>query len=342
MRIYDVLGHEVVTLAQGHYTAGSYEATWNGYDKRNNPVASGVYFYVLNTENFRQVKKMKLKIALITTVALLAVSCTEKVSKDGFLSQPGESYQASMTQGWDLFSSGDYSGAYDAFAVAAEREATLPEVYLGMGWSALRNQNLEEAQTNLGSAIAFAFLDSVNAATIRLESEAGIAGIALADGDYQTARDTVTKVLSMAPNFVFSHDSNVNAVALKKILATAAYYQDDYSVAFQQVLDMNLTVSGVEHVTPAAGEMNGTVTANGDTPNNGIAKVTVSSAHKLILVVSATSATTDYQINSIDEGTNAFTVFGNPPLQTGDQLSVEYYYTTDYGKFLSDLIGILQ
>ena len=142
---------------------------------------------------------MKLKIAFITAIALLIVGCTEKFSNDKFLSQPPEAYQSLMNTGWSDFSSGDYTGAYAAFSAAAEREATLPEVYLGLGWSATRNLDLEEGQTYLGSAISFAFLDTVNGPTITLESKAGLAGIALAAGEYQTARDYVDEVLAGDP-----------------------------------------------------------------------------------------------------------------------------------------------
>ncbi|MCF7903216.1 MAG: T9SS type A sorting domain-containing protein, partial [Candidatus Marinimicrobia bacterium] len=60
LKVYDIQGREVVTLAQNHFTAGTYQVTWNALDAGHSPVASGVYFYVLDSENFRQVKKMVL------------------------------------------------------------------------------------------------------------------------------------------------------------------------------------------------------------------------------------------------------------------------------------------
>ncbi len=283
---------------------------------------------------------MKLKIALVTTVVLLMVGCTEKFSNDKFLSQPPEAYQSLMNTGWSDFSSGDYAGAYAAFSTAAEREATLPEVYLGLGWSATRNLDLEEGQTFLGSAISFAFLDPLKGDSIIVASKAGLAGIALATGEYQDARDYVDEVLSADPNFAFSHDTRVNKAALKKIKATAAYYQGDFAEAFQQVLDLELTISGVTYVDPA-GAMNAVVHATNTTGFDGIANVTVASGQQLVLVTSAVSANATYEIYSIDEGTNTFAVYGNPALHSDDPLSVKYYYTTDFGKFLSDLLAII-
>ncbi|MCB0721740.1 MAG: T9SS type A sorting domain-containing protein [Ignavibacteriae bacterium] len=55
LRIYDMLGREVVTLYDGFMSAGSYEATWNA-----SRYSSGVYFYRLETDGFIQTKRMVL------------------------------------------------------------------------------------------------------------------------------------------------------------------------------------------------------------------------------------------------------------------------------------------
>ncbi len=44
MRVYDVLGREVVQLATGLKQAGRYELAWNGRSASGSPVASGIYF----------------------------------------------------------------------------------------------------------------------------------------------------------------------------------------------------------------------------------------------------------------------------------------------------------
>jgi len=51
--IYDILGHEVITLFNQKLQAGKYEVDWNAV---NSP--SGIYFYRLETHNFTQTKKM--------------------------------------------------------------------------------------------------------------------------------------------------------------------------------------------------------------------------------------------------------------------------------------------
>ena len=56
LRVYDILGREVVTLVDKQQKAGYYEVEWNA---ANN--SSGVYFYRLETNTgFSQTKKMLL------------------------------------------------------------------------------------------------------------------------------------------------------------------------------------------------------------------------------------------------------------------------------------------
>ncbi|MDD8016824.1 MAG: T9SS type A sorting domain-containing protein [Bacteroidota bacterium] len=56
LKVYDVLGKEVATLATGNYTAGAYSVD---FDAKN--LAAGMYIYTLTTSNgFSQTKKMLL------------------------------------------------------------------------------------------------------------------------------------------------------------------------------------------------------------------------------------------------------------------------------------------
>jgi hypothetical protein len=57
LRVYDVTGRTVRTLASGHQTAGNYSVNWDARDSRGKQVPYGVYFYRLDTPGFRSVKK---------------------------------------------------------------------------------------------------------------------------------------------------------------------------------------------------------------------------------------------------------------------------------------------
>lgn len=50
LRVYDILGREVVTLANGPQAAGTYQVIWDGRNSAGSQVSSGVYFYRLEAK----------------------------------------------------------------------------------------------------------------------------------------------------------------------------------------------------------------------------------------------------------------------------------------------------
>jgi len=50
LKIYNILGEEVVTLVDKIHSPGKYSADWNGCDKFGKEVSSGIYFYQLVSE----------------------------------------------------------------------------------------------------------------------------------------------------------------------------------------------------------------------------------------------------------------------------------------------------
>lgn len=61
LTVYDVSGQTVRELIRGEdYSAGRYEHLWDGRDNRGTPVASGLYLYRIETDNFTAMKKMVL------------------------------------------------------------------------------------------------------------------------------------------------------------------------------------------------------------------------------------------------------------------------------------------
>lgn len=53
LKVYDILGREIVTLVKEEQLPGNYETIFNA-----NNLSSGIYFYQLKTENYTQTKKM--------------------------------------------------------------------------------------------------------------------------------------------------------------------------------------------------------------------------------------------------------------------------------------------
>jgi hypothetical protein len=58
LKIYNVAGQLVRTLMNGTKDVGSYTVTWDGKNDRGGAVASGVYFYKMETKDFSQTRKM--------------------------------------------------------------------------------------------------------------------------------------------------------------------------------------------------------------------------------------------------------------------------------------------
>lgn len=53
IKVFDILGREVVQLINGKFNPGKYSASWNGEN-----ASSGAYFYEIKADGFRDVKKM--------------------------------------------------------------------------------------------------------------------------------------------------------------------------------------------------------------------------------------------------------------------------------------------
>ncbi len=60
LRVYDLLGHEIRTLAEGFYEAGTYSVRFLGRSPTGEDLPSGTYFYALQTTGGTDIKKMVL------------------------------------------------------------------------------------------------------------------------------------------------------------------------------------------------------------------------------------------------------------------------------------------
>ena len=58
LEIYDMLGRRVHTLVEAEQNTGVYEVRWGGLNEAREPVASGVYLYRLQADDFVDIKTM--------------------------------------------------------------------------------------------------------------------------------------------------------------------------------------------------------------------------------------------------------------------------------------------
>jgi methionine-rich copper-binding protein CopC len=58
IEVYNLLGQKVKVLVDEELKAGKYQVNWNGVNDLGDHVASGIYFYRMNADNFTDVKKM--------------------------------------------------------------------------------------------------------------------------------------------------------------------------------------------------------------------------------------------------------------------------------------------
>ena len=60
LRVYDVAGRLVRTLASGDRRAGVHEVLWSGENDRGDRVSGGMYFYALEVEGRRSASRRML------------------------------------------------------------------------------------------------------------------------------------------------------------------------------------------------------------------------------------------------------------------------------------------
>ncbi|MBL7134994.1 MAG: carboxypeptidase regulatory-like domain-containing protein [Candidatus Marinimicrobia bacterium] len=58
LTIYDILGRTIKVLIDQEFKSGSYEAIWDGRNRYGVQVASGIYFYSIESTDFNKIKKM--------------------------------------------------------------------------------------------------------------------------------------------------------------------------------------------------------------------------------------------------------------------------------------------
>ena len=58
LKIFNIHGEEIITLANEEFNPGEYGITWNGKNSRGESMPSGMYIYRIVSDNFTQSSKM--------------------------------------------------------------------------------------------------------------------------------------------------------------------------------------------------------------------------------------------------------------------------------------------
>ena len=58
VKVFDVLGKNVKTLVQDFQNLGQHSVYWDATNHVGEPVTAGMYFYTIESKNFKQTKKM--------------------------------------------------------------------------------------------------------------------------------------------------------------------------------------------------------------------------------------------------------------------------------------------
>lgn len=135
-----------------------------------------------------------------------------------------------LEQAWQAFEDGDLRTARGGFQVLVAADSSDGEAWNGLGWTLLRGGVADSAR-----------IDFLRARTLSLarpaEALAGeaLAGRAALPFEFEFARRAAEEALTLSPDFVFSHDPNVDARDLRMVLAQCLFGLGLYADASEQV-----------------------------------------------------------------------------------------------------------
>lgn len=299
---------------------------------------------------------------------LIFNGCEEEFSDDAFLSGAPDTYVSLMEEGWELFNAGVFIGAIDRFQTAADRDATKPEPYLGLGWSYARSEthDLERAISNFQKTQNFALFDPDLEDILINESNAGLALVYYAMEDFHSCMARIEMVYAADPDFELRADPGVNMHLLMSIKNESNLQIEDITGLYLTLLDDGVifetafsrtgqatvihtdstSVYGVHEAAlqePYEDDNNNCMYDDGElfTDLNGNSVWDdETDALKLIHVISATSCGQELALTIRDtyEGTDSFKFWNNPVLDDGATISLTYVYAENYGSFIDELI----
>jgi len=291
----------------------------------------------------KETKNWSFVTLLFFLVAILALSGCYRKGENIPVNPPTAS--GYITDAWSTFEKGDYEAAEADFQAAKERDALQAEAYLGLGWVEARLLKFDDAISN------FRILQSISQDQgMLLDSYAGLAVCYAAMNQHDAAIEEAERVISVAPDYAFSHDDYVNAKALYVIIARAYVNKGDYLSALEivneniepgfidQLISDGILIKALntESVPIVGAQTNVSSEATLRlTKTKNEAEVPIELVK--VLAVKSADESVQYQIIRFDQGGSDIIFKGNPIPQDEDTFKVDLIYASDFGLFLSKL-----
>ena len=164
--------------------------------------------------------------------------------------EPESTAEEFIAMGWMNFESGLYQDAIGDFNDAVIKDPSALEAYSGLGWSYIRIDSIENAESN--------FLTALNENYAGVELLAGLSAISLAWGQYLDAIEYAESVISANSAWVFEHDSSIDYKDIWLLAAIAHFHEGELDEVESAILHFDVGFSILAN-DPSTWVLNGEV-----------------------------------------------------------------------------------
>jgi len=185
----------------------------------------------------------KISIIVLSVLAGALLHCGSGGDSSPVDPGPVESVSEIIAEAWQLFESAppDYSGAAAKFSNAITADDEADEAWTGRGWC-YAFLGVGPDDTKYTQAIS----DFNKARVIdsqKPDTWAGLAFVQFVLNDYNSALSSTNQVLSLAPDYVFSHKTDINVTDIYLMRAHIYFFQAKYDevVAILDILEPGVT-----------------------------------------------------------------------------------------------------
>ena len=142
-----------------------------------------------------------------------------------------------LDEAWSLYHNEEYVAAAELFQDLVDEDLSVAEALCGIGWSRLHLRHPDESRN--------AFQSSLFADQTYLDSRVGEA-FALRDAttpDDGRLLEQARTSLRTDPDYVFTHETSINAQDLRVLLAQVFYYHQEFDSCYARCLEVDPQIS---------------------------------------------------------------------------------------------------